>query len=212
MPPTPPTTDRDLLALEPALFRDIAFLGQVLFRNNVSLTSGVLTAAAGSFADSQLAPGHIIVIDDLPLEILERSSATTAVISLLRAEIDAPPIVPANFTARPGLVVTFAPQIALIHAELLHLLGLSNPAEGDPTEADILNPADLRRAEALGTLHLIYSAAGALVGPDSPAGRRADMYRLRFNAERRRLRIHLDTDGDGQADAIRTPAVTPLIR
>lgn len=180
-----PTTDRDLLALEPALFRDIAFLGQVLFRNNVSLTAGVLTAAAGSFADSQLAPGHVIVIEDRPLEIIERTSATTATVSLIRPTPDAAPIVPANFTARPGLVVSFAPQIALIHAELLHLLGLSNPAEGDPTESDILNPADLRRA---------------------------DMYRIRFNAERRRLRIHLDTDGDGQADAIRTPAVIPLIR
>lgn len=208
----PPTTDRDLLILEPALFRDLSFLGQQVFRNTASLAAGVLTAVSGSLEAAGLATGHVVLVDDRPMEVLARTGATTATVSLLRADDDGPAIPPADFSPRPALVTSFAPQIAMVHAEMLHLLGLSNPAEGAPAEADILNPRDLRRAEALGTLHLLYSAAAALVGPDSPAGRRAEMYRLRFAAERRRVRIRLDTDGDGLADALRTPAVLPIFR
>lgn len=211
MPPTPSTTtDRDLLVLEPGLFRDISFLGQQTFRGQVSLASGVLTAVTGSFADSQVEAGHIVLVDDRPLEILERTGSTTALISLPRASVDSPAIIPPDFSARAAVITTFAPQIALIHAQMLRLLDLDHPS--GPDESAITNPADFRAIVRLGALHLIHSAAAALLGADSPAGRRADMYRLRFIAERRRARIQLDLDGDGLPDATRTLSTITLIR
>ena len=38
---------------------------------------------------------------------------------------------------------------------------------------------------------------------DSPASRRASLYRRLFGDERSRVRVEVDTDGDGVADAVR---------
>lgn len=203
-------TDRDLLILEPALFRDVSFLGQVVYSGQVSLASGVLTAVSGSFAGGGVGAGHVIVVDERPLEVLERTSGTTATVSLLRPNSADAATVPADFGARAGAVTTFGPQIALVHNQLLRMLGLVGD-EG-VGEASIVDPAELRLCEALGALHLIYSAASALYGPDSPAGRRAEMYHLRYAAERMRVAVKVDSNGDGVVDGVRVLGAVVMVR
>ncbi len=213
----PPIADRDLLALEPSLFRDVSFLAQQLFRGQVSITSGVMSVASGTLDAPPIAPGHIVVVDDRPLEVIARPTSTSATLSLLRADREAALLLPPDVATKPAIVTTFAPQIALIHAQLLRLLGLHIPATSEPipdlpTESDLTNPEELRLCEALGTLHLIHAAASALTGPDALSGRRAEMYRLRFNAERRRVRALIDTNHDGHPDATRTLSILHLVR
>lgn len=216
----PFATDRDLLIVEPSLFRDVSFLGQQIFRGTVRLDSGVLSivAAPTDFTQSAVAPGHIIVVDERPYEILARTGASTLSVSLLRAAPDGNPILPANFIDRAGIITTFDPQIALVHDRMLRLLGLdAASAAADPTglaltQDHITNPHDLRLAEALGALHVIYSAASAQQSADSPTARRAELYRRRHAEESRQVRIHLDIDGDGRPDVTRTLAVLHLVR
>jgi hypothetical protein len=214
----PLLTDRDLLTLEPNLFRDVSFLGQQVFRGTCSIVAGVLTAETGDLAAAGVTAGHVAVIDEIPYEIIERTSDTTAAVSLARPARDSTTIVPPDLSSRPAIVTSFAPQIALVHGQLLRLLGLdastvaADASGRSPGESAITNPDELRLSGALGTLHLVYSAASALFGPDSPAGRRSEMYRLRSAAERRRARIQIDTDNDGRADATRTLAVIQLVR
>jgi hypothetical protein len=109
-------------------------------------------------------------------------------------------------------VSTFAPQLALIHAQVVRMLGLapSGSGGGAPTEADVVNPDDLRLVEALGALHLVYAAASA-AGAEGMASKAA-MYRERFSAERQRVVARVDLDGDGAPDATRRMNVVALSR
>ena len=89
------------------------------------------------------------------------------------------------------------------------MLGLEpsgEAADGELDEGAVVNPRALARLEALGALHLIHAGASAGQEPDSPAARRAELYRLRFAAERGAVVAKLDTDGDGVADVTRRPA------
>ena len=102
--------------------------------------------------------------------------------------------------------MTFAPQIGSAHRQLLRLAGL-DPDEstfpGAPTQANIANSASLKRLECLGALALIWWAAAGLMGDGSAAAERGEWYRRRFENERGRVNIKLDTNGDGVPDATR---------
>jgi hypothetical protein len=207
--------DRDLLALHPTLFREVSFLAQTLFRGTVQIASGQLTLSTGSFPAS-IQPGHVAVIDDRPVEIIGITGSTSLAVSLLRAAPDGPAITPPNIAPSPGLIATFDPQIAIIHAQVLRMLALE-PAQQmldplAPGEAAVLNPRDLAPAEALGALHLVYSAAAAPIGAGTLLGGRATDFAERFARERWRARAIIDTDGDGRADAVRTLNITHLSR
>lgn len=203
----PFTTDRDLLALQPNLCREVAWLAQTLYRGTVKIESGQLIAVTGSFPAS-IAPGHIAVIDDRPLEIVSVTSSTGLTVSLTRTAPDAPAIPPADTGNLPGSIVTFAPQIAIIHDLLLRMFGLEASRRTidplAPDESAILNPRDLWLVEALGALHLIYTSASATLTPDSALAQRAAHYHQRFTRERWRARALIDLDSDGLANATRT--------
>lgn len=208
--------DRDLLPLEPSLFRDVSWLGQQLFRGQAKVTGGELLATEGDLIASAIQPGHVLLAGDLPLEIIEVTSSASAVVSLPRASAAAAVRPPADFDSRLCVVTTFAPQTALVHGQLLAMLELE-PWRQDldplaPGEASILNPAEFVLIEALGTLHQVFSAAAAIPGPESLAHLRAQMYRERFAQERWRVRASLDLNGDGRPDAVRALNVAHLRR
>lgn len=201
-------TDTDLLLLEPNLFRDVTWTGQRLITGSARIASGVLKLQSSDVPlDSVgITPGCIVLVGLTPYEVLEIHDATDAAISRPRADRDDPAIPMADLeTDTPTIVASFAPQIAIIHRQVLRMLGIEpeHPAEGMPTEADITNPRALAVLEALGALHLIYAAAGALTPAGSPANQRAEHYRRRFGEERARCRVEVDTDGDGLPDSTR---------
>lgn len=210
-------TDRDLLALEPNVTRDAAWAGQRLVKGvgGIGGTTLTMTSQDVGFDSAGVGAGAIVVVGGTGYEVLERTGATTLTVSRVRASGDDPAIMPSPVSGAGVEVVTYAPQRALVHAQILRTLGVEPGAIAEPgeaSEASILNPGALVMLEALGSLHLIFAAAGALAGEGSPVWQRAAMYRERFGAERSRVVVRFDLDGDGLADAARRPGIPPLAR
>lgn len=226
VPPTPePTmfsTDRDLLILEPNLFRDAGFAGQHLVTGTGDIAAGVLTLTAqdNDFAAESIDAGHIAVVDGTPYEVLARLSSTTVSLSRLRPSPDDAALPPSPVTGKPVRITTFAPQLAQSHRIILRMLGIEPddpPIPGRITESNITNPGALRLAESLHALSGIFFAAaagypGGVTGAAFSIWQRAQMYRDRFESERQSAAAHIDTDGDGVPDATRRLNVIQLIR
>lgn len=92
------------------------------------------------------------------------------------------------------------------------MLGIDPESADEPGEASVKSPWALRLLVSLGALHLVYAAASALAPVGSPLRERAEMYRERFAAERQRVAARIDTDGDGEPDAVRRLNVLLLER
>ena len=218
----PFSADRDLLALEPNLFRDVAWSAQTrLSASDASVTSTTLTSASSNFASARIAPGMVALVNEAPLEIVSVDSDTTLTISRLRDTADDDPIPPLPVASGGSLrVATFGPQRGIVHRQLLAALGLDPAPSPDdeeegtprPHAGNVVNTHDLALIESLGALHLILSSAAALVGEASTLWTKAALYRDRFDHARRRLGAHLDLDNDGVADAIRHITVMHLTR
>jgi hypothetical protein len=182
----------------------------------ISGTTLTLTAQDVNFQNAGVEAGHVALVDGAPYEVLARLSATTATISRLRDDPAGAALTPSPVTGKPVLVYTFRPQAAMVHAQVLRMLGIepgAAPAQGQPGESSITNPAALRQLEVLGTLHLIYTAAAA---PDATwnehAFNRVQVYRERYAAERQRAAARIDLDGDGLPDATRRLNVIQFVR
>lgn len=203
--------DRDLLAVEPTVFRDVQWLGQRLCAGTGTISGTTLTLSGLDVAldAAGVTAGHVVTIDGVSFEVVARLGPSSATVSKLRVSASDPAIPPGNVSGRPAAVFTFAPQIGLVHGHLARMLGLG---ESGLDESAVKNPEELAHAEALGALHLVYASASALSGPDSPLGRRARWYQERFGIERRSVVAQVDTDGDGVADALRRLNVLQLVR
>ena len=218
--------DRDLLAIDPNVLRDVGWAGQRLVTGvgNVSGSTLTLTSQDVTFEAAGVTTGHIVLVDGTPYEIIERLSATTATISRIRPGPDEPEIPPSPATAKPVIVHTFAPQLAAIHSQILKLLGIDpalvdlGPANSQPKESDITNPDSFRPVEALGALYHAYCIAAG-PGTAELAGslastwlNRARMWRDRYAEALRTTAAQIDLDGDGKPDATRRPGLTQFIR
>lgn len=213
--------DRDLLALEPGLFRDVSWTAQKLVDvAGASVSGTTLTASGADFVGAGVAAGHIALVAGVAHEVVTRLSATQLTVSRLREEATAPAIPPGATTGAAVVIATFMPQIRIVHEQVMRSLGIEPSAAsgapaveaGAPTEANVVNPGGLARLEALGALHLIYTGAAALVDAASPLWAKAEVYRARFAEERRATGAALDLDGDGIADAVRRASALRLVR
>ncbi|MFI4898391.1 MAG: hypothetical protein ACIARR_11255 [Phycisphaerales bacterium JB059] len=204
--------DRDLLVLEPGVFREVAWLGQRLVRGvgSVSGTAMTMTSQDTGFDEAEVGEGHVVVIEGVALEVLSRTSGSELQVSRLRASDSGAALGVGTIVDGVVEVSTFAPQLAIVHEQVARMLGLGSPGGAAPTEADVVNPEDLRLVEALGALHLVYAAASA-AGAEGMASKAA-MYRERFSAERQRVVARVDLDGDGAPDAVRRMNVVALTR
>jgi hypothetical protein len=207
-------TDRDLFSVEPGLLRHVSFAAQRLMSLEAVEVSGTtLTAAGADFEVAGVAAGGVAVVEGTPLEVLEVLSPTTLTVSLLRATRSDAAIPPGDRTGAALSISTFGPQLAIVHAQLLQAMGLGLSGSGEAvTEDAILNPEALRLLEAYAALELVFSAAANLVSEAEGLWAKARLYRQRFSLERSRLVLHLDTDGDGVADATRRAGVVQLTR
>jgi hypothetical protein len=207
--------DRDLLALEPNLFKDIAWTGQRLIACTGSVSGTTLTITPGDtdFTTAGIMPGHIVLVDGIPYEIVQVLTSTAATISILRADPAGPILPPAATVSAPETIPSPAPQIAIAHAQLLRLLDIEpGDPNASPSESSITNPGALVLVECLAALHLILTAAAALATPGSTLWIRAAHYRERIAHERPRVAALIDLDGDGRPDATRRLSTFALLR
>lgn len=212
-------TDSDLLMYEPRLFLDVVWIGQRIAAVSGLVTSGIAVAPGVSFNSIGIMPGHVLNYKDGSYEVVQVLGPTQLGISVPRASSDDPAVLAPDTATTPMKIYTFRHQMVQVHDQILRMLGIEPELEAQEgeslvTESNILNPSALRRLEALGTLHLIFSAASASgVGGDASSfAERAEMYRQRYADERGRVSALIDTDGDGKPDATRRPSVMRFVR
>ena len=207
-------TDTDLLRFEPDLFSEIRWISQQLITASGSISGTTLTISGFdvNFDGAQLAPGMVILINDIPHEVVAKLSATTAQVSRIRAETTDPVLAPSPVTVATVILHTFRPQIAIVIDRVFRTLGL-DPAQpatdssGNPSPV-VTNPEALARYAALFTLASLYSSASEVQSPDGPLARRARRYAQLVSLERNSLAAQIDTDGDSLPDATPRPRPT----
>jgi len=202
------TTDRDLLALEPNVFRDVVFASQTLAAGDDGVIAGTtLTSVAADFAAAGVGAGSVVVIGGrTTLEVVERQSAGLLTVSLPRASVlDAaiPPTAGLDLSFRAA---TFAPQIALAEREALRDLGLD---EGD---AAAIVGGGMTRLTAIGALRHVYAASATSADDGDPHWSRAMRWMEERKRELRRVVVGLDRDGDGVAEETRRVQPARLAR
>lgn len=209
-------TDRDLLELEPGVFRDAAWTAQRVVHGTGSIAGTTLTMNAGgvSFADARVGAGGVVLIDSAPVEVVERTAALVLTVSRLRASAGDDPIPLADDATVKIDVYTFAPAIEGVHRRVLRMIGIEPDDTGEDalTESAIVNATALTRLEALGALAAVYAAATAAGPVGTEMGERAEAYRRRFAEERQRVAVRIDLDGDGVADSTRRLNVIQFVR
>jgi len=209
--------DRDLLVLEPGLFREVLWVGQRLVSGtgDASGTALMMTAQDSAFDAVDVGDGNVVLVGGAAYEVVDRVSGTVLTISRLRGAADDAAIPVSGASGAEVIVSTFGPQIAMVHRQVLRMLGIEPDVEaedGQATEASVLNQTAFARLEALGALHLVYSAAGSSLGQESPLSQKAMLYRERFARERQKTVGVLDLDGDGKPDATRRLNVIQFMR
>lgn len=208
------SSDRDLLAWEPNLFRDVLWVGQRLVKGTAGVAGSTLTftSADVTLDAAGVDAGSVVSVAGVSYEVVARLSGTQATISRLRVDSDAAVLPPSPVASAEAIIATFAPQRRLVHDQLLRMLGIEpSSTDAEPSESSIINPDALRPLECLGTLHLVYASASA-GDMGSALGTRAEMYRARFAAERQRAAAILDLDADGMADATRRFNLIQFVR
>jgi len=197
-------TDRDLLATEPNVFRDLPMLSQQRLSVSDGVVSGVtLTSAAADFETAQVDAGSVLLLEGVAVEVSQRIDANTLAVSMLRHSTDALPIPPGDRSGAEVLARTFEPQIQRLHRELLERIGI---ATGDETRRTtwtvdmIVSKERMAELETLGTLSRIYVMAQAMTGDNGPLRERANHYQREYDQLRQRTHIRIDPDGDGLVD------------
>ncbi|MEX2212938.1 MAG: hypothetical protein WD768_02345 [Phycisphaeraceae bacterium] len=209
------STDRDLLALEPNLFTEAVFASQHRLEvadGAVSDTS--LTSATADFEAAQIDTGDIVLISDVPCEVIERVSAAALTVSKLRDQLSDAAIPPGDGSSITLIHRSFGPQAKAVHDVLLARLGIDvDDPDASLTEDAIVSLGVMARLETLGTLARVYAAAIVPGGEhNAMLKQKADDYRRRFDLACRSAVVLLDLDGDGRADASRDMGVIELHR
>ena len=211
-------TDIDLLHWEPNICRDAAFASQALMSGTGDLAGSTFTIATGSFTTAHVTPDQVIVLTGATsgsYPIVSVDSATQLTLSVLYDGLyptsgDPVPSPPGTAAGLAFVIRTFWPQRRIVSELLLSTCGL------DPSDAEsadkILNPADLKRACTLGTLHLVYSALAAVAPDPEILLPRLDLYYRLYRRAIASTRVELDLNGDGVAEATRALNVLELQR
>lgn len=209
-------TDRTLLALEPMLFRDVAFLSQRLTAGICSTSETTLTASTldPDFLAAGVRPGHIITIDEVSYEIVQVSESDALKISRLRESEDGELIPPSTLSTRPFSIHTFGPQLALAHAQVLNMLGLAPAGSSSAliSEDALLNKADFATFEARLALKHLLTSAGTLSRDTAALAALRSSLDAAIRIAHQTLIAHIDLNGDGIPDSQRRLNIQYLTR
>jgi hypothetical protein len=213
--------DIDLLYWEPNVLADAAFVSQTLDAGTGDLAGTAFERTTGAaFTDAGVAAGHVLVLSGaiagcFPITAVPGPDELE--ISVLYDELfpstGAPPPALA-YAIAAGVtfaVRTFWAQRRTVSDLLLQAVGIV-PGTAEAATASVLNPQALRRACALGTLQMVYSAVAAAADEPASFNIRADLYERLYRRALRHAQVDLDLDGDGRADCRRSPGLLRLQR
>jgi hypothetical protein len=213
--------DVDLLYWEPDVLKDAAFASQTLVEGTGDVAGNVLTRTAGpSFTEQGVAAGQVVVLSGSAVgcfAVTAVSGPSALILSVVHTDMlpsggpAAPAISPPAATGAAFVVRTFGPQRRLVADFLLASLGVV-PGTAGAASAVVMNPQALRRASALGTLQMVYSAMAAAASEPGRFAVRAELYERLYRRALRQAQVDLDLDGDGRADARRSPGLVRLVR
>jgi hypothetical protein len=212
--------DVDLLFWEPRVAIDAAFASQTLAGGTGDLDGALLSTTGGpSFIDQQVAPGQLIALSGSAAgcfavtAVMAHALAISSVYDELFPESGSPPTAVGPLTASGATyaVRTFWAQRQVVSDLLLQSVGIV-PGTAAALTASVLNPQALRRACTLGSLQMIYSAVAAAASEPAAFNLRADMYARLYRRALLAAQVDLDLDGDGRADARRSPGLVRLVR
>ena len=204
--------DRDLVIVEPGLFREVKWNGQRLLSGTGDLSGTTLTLTSGSFVDSGIEAGHVVLIDSVPMEVASVESASVATVSILRSDTSSNVIPGQDANGALVEVFTFEPQIEIVHRQVMAMIGIDLDDDEGLGDAAVTNPGALVVLEALGALHLIYASAGAPGRGGEAFLERSRVYQQRFSMQRGVVVVLIDLDGDGIAETRRHPNSFVLTR
>ena len=149
-------TERDLLVLEPYLFRDHAWVGQRLARGNATIADGSIdfSVVDVELDVAQVASGCVVTVLGSSYEITGNVGTKSASVSRLRPSIGGTTIMVSDTAESDAWIVSFRPQIAMVHRQILRMAGIEPdapaPIDGRLGESAITNGVALVTLEALG--------------------------------------------------------------
>lgn len=209
------TNDVDLLVYEPGLFKAWWIAHQQRCRGGSGTLGGTtFTASAMDFVAAGVQAGDVLYLTSIDgvidgcYEIIERLSATQLTISMVRGDVSEPPIAVGSGTDLAWRISTFLPQRAQgerLLSERLHL----TPAAIETLSAE--SRRQFRTALITASLVLIFEAL-IQQDDDDLFERKKDVYRQLLESAICRLRLELDTTGDGRPDATFAGDNQPLKR
>src|SRR5688500_1414186 len=208
--------DIDLLHWEPNILRDAAFASQTLISGTGNLAGSAFTIASGSFLAAHVAQDQVIILTGATAgsyPIVSVDGATQLTLSVLYDGLfpisgDPVPSPPGTATGLAYVIRTFWPPRRIVSELLLLAAGL-DPADPD-AHHKILNPDALKRACALGALHLIHSALAAAAAEPENLLLRVELYEKLYRRALRAATVKLDLDLDGRLDTLRRLNVMDL--
>ena len=214
-------SDRDLLTIEPSMFVDAQGEGTLLSEasdGSVTRSNRKLLSLSSDFIVDGITTSHVIVVmypvnDNQVLEITSVSTATSLLVSRIRAQPGDPAIKPQDGSALPIKIITFQRAIDEAQAWVLGALGMVDSGQiDDLDENDITNPEDVKRMIASLTIARVFAGAAASAPTDAGLAARSALYSTQAKAIAHQTRALIDLDGDGLPDATRRIDVLSLAR
>ncbi|HEY1684547.1 MAG TPA: hypothetical protein VGG19_07280 [Tepidisphaeraceae bacterium] len=216
--------DVDLLYWDQQIFSN-ASAGQLVINTSGNISGTVITSSTLTLTDYDVQPGQVVSLTGGTsglFPVLE-VTATTMTISLLSEGLEpddgssGSPVLPPTSTGSVTFSIrTLWPYRRVITDQLLAAAGVPSTPVGGITPT-LLNPQDFKRACALGSLAMAYSAlnAATLVSSAAAASQyeaRSTAYSTLFSSALRNIRAELDWNNDGKADELRYLAEIHLRR
>lgn len=206
--------DRDLLVRDPSLFVSGVDGATILRTTSDGSVSGTtVTSASSNFVALDVTFGHVAVINDVPCEVVSRTSGTQLTVSLPRSSTSEPLITPASGPDQRVVIPTFKRLSDLAEAWALGALGIDSNDPVQPLSvADIASLEALKHLVALRTIQQAWAIAAAGTPANDSLKERSLLYAANLAQAKRQTEVLLKLDGDGAADSTRRFDVVTLMR
>ena len=109
-------------------------------------------------------------------------------------------------------VVTYGVQAYEVLWQLSQKLGLSPGCASEQSVEDIVAVEPLRQASVFGVLAAVFEALYAGLDGQTVLVEKKEHYQWRYEKAIERLAVHVDTDGDGEAEVSVRPSVVTVVR